>query len=162
MDAPEDLTWSYQIADEDEPGERLILEGTVYMNDGKTPAEGVLVYAYHTNSDGLYSKKGNETGNGKRHGYLRGWVRTGRDGKYRFETIKPTPYPSRIEPAHVHITLSGEQFQEYWIVSTLFEGDDLITSEIRKKHSTAHEGSGIIQLKRESGTWYGIRNIKLK
>lgn len=34
-----------------EAGERLTVEGTVYR-DGKTPAAGVLLYAYHTNAGG--------------------------------------------------------------------------------------------------------------
>ena len=120
-EAPEKLSWQTSIADEKEAGERIILEGTVFEKDGVTPAEGVTIYAYHTNSQGIYARRGNETGNGRRHGYLRGWVKTNTDGQYRFQTIKPAPYPSHNEPAHVHMTLWRDDFEEYWINSTWFK-----------------------------------------
>jgi protocatechuate 3,4-dioxygenase beta subunit len=56
---------------------KLMLTGTVYQADGKTPAESVIIYIYHTNRQGLYPKSGGETDWARRHGYIRGWVRTG-------------------------------------------------------------------------------------
>ncbi|MBA3584027.1 MAG: hypothetical protein H0W36_05765 [Gemmatimonadetes bacterium] len=41
-----------------EPGERLVDTGTVSQPDGRTPAEGVLLYAYHTNAEGVYAGAG--------------------------------------------------------------------------------------------------------
>src|SRR4051812_22825989 len=43
-----------RIAPADEPGERLVIHGKVYEADGRTPAAGVVVYAYHTDAKGLY------------------------------------------------------------------------------------------------------------
>lgn len=82
----------------DEPGERLLLHGTVYAADGRTPLPGVLLYAYNTNAAGLYPLRDSATGNARRHGYLRGWVVSGADGGYRFLTIHPLlirPAPNR-------------------------------------------------------------------
>lgn len=161
-EAPLNVRWETTIADEHVEGERLILEGTVYNTDGHTPAKNVIVYAYHTNKNGLYEKKGNETGNGVRHGFLRGWVITDSDGKYRFHTIKPAPYPSRSEPAHVHMTLMGEQFDEYWLDATWFKGDSLITDALLRNLSRTGGFSNIIALtKNESGIWVGNRDIIL-
>lgn len=154
-EAPPNINWQARIAPEDEPGTRLVLEGTIYESDGITPAPGVIVYAYHTNIEGIYPVKGNETGNGKRHGYLRGWALTNNLGQYQFTTIKPAPYPSRNEPAHIHMTLLRNDFEEYWIGSTVFKGDPLINDEV--------DSSQIISLKEsEKGTLYGQRNIILK
>ena len=127
------LTPTLIMPTEGEAGERLIVEGTVYRPDGKTPAAGVLMYTYHTNAGGVYAKRGNETGNGRRHGYLRGWLRTGPDGKYRIETIKPGSYPSRSEPAHVHMTLQPPGEPERYIDDVVFEGDPLLTAAHRAR-----------------------------
>ena len=159
-EAPLDIGWEETIANEEVTGERLILEGTVYEPDGKTPAENVVIYAYHTNSNGIYEKKGNETGNGKRHGYLRGWAKTNANGNYRFHTIKPAPYPNNAEPAHVHMTLKGENFDEYWINATWFEGDRIITKEMTDKLTRTRGFSNIIELtKNEKGILIGTRAI---
>jgi LytS/YehU family sensor histidine kinase len=67
------------------------------------PAAGVVLYVYHTNPQGIYPKKGNETGWGKRHGYLRGWLKTNSRGEYKFLTSRPGSYPQSSNPAHIHI-----------------------------------------------------------
>ena len=120
----------------------------------------MIIYAYHTNNNGLYEKKGDEKGNGVRHGYLRGWTKTNSDGKYRFHTIKPAPYPNRSEPAHIHMTLMGENFNEYWINSTWFANDKIITDEMVSKLDRTGGFSNIIELtKDDKGNWIGQRNI---
>ncbi len=159
-EAPENTNWETTIAGKDVKGERLVLEGTVYQTDGTTPAKDVIIYAYHTNNNGLYEKKGDEKGNGVRHGYLRGWTKTNSDGKYRFHTIKPAPYPNRSEPAHIHMTLMGENFNEYWINSTWFANDKIITDEMVSKLDRTGGFSNIIELtKDDKGNWIGQRNI---
>lgn len=163
MDAPAQLSGEIQIAPDEEPGERIFLYGTMYQADGKTPASGILVYAYHTNVKGIYEKKGDETGNGRRHGYLRGWMRTDEQGRYAMHSIKPAPYPNITGPAHVHFTLSGPEMEEYWIASTLFEGDSLIKEETL----VGNEGKGffstIVRLEKNTdGVWVGRRDIRLK
>ncbi len=159
-EAPAKLSWETTIAGKKVEGERLILEGTVYERDGHTPAENVLVYAYHTNHEGVYEKKGNETGNGRRHGYLRAWAKTNREGKYRFHTIKPAPYPNHSEPAHIHMTLKRTDFDEYWINATWFKGDERITEEMTQNLTRTGGFSNTIALKQnEKGTWVGQRKI---
>jgi protocatechuate 3,4-dioxygenase beta subunit len=158
------LDWDIVIPPEDEPGERLVISGTVYMPDGKTPAEGIIVYVYHTNSEGVYPKRGDETGNGRRHGYLRGWMKTNAEGRYRFETIKPAPYPTKNRgPAHIHYTISGPDFDEYWLNSLWFEGDPLITEKEKAKVTRSGGFSNIVALtKDEDGVLHGTRDIILE
>ncbi|WP_422354131.1 intradiol ring-cleavage dioxygenase [Roseivirga pacifica] len=139
---------------------QMVVTGTVYQSNGKTPASGVIVYAYHTNRDGIYPTKGNEKGWARRHGYIRGWTKTGEDGRYTFYTFRPETYPSRSEPAHVHLTIKEPNKQEYWIDSILFEGDPLITEKVRKSKGSRC-GSGIIELQQKDGYLIANRDIHL-
>lgn len=160
-EAPAGLTATLIMPTRGEAGDRLIVEGTVYRPDEKTPAAGVLLYAYQTNVGGVYAKRGNETGNGRRHGYLRGWLRTGADGTYRIETIKPGSYPSRSEPAHIHMTLQPPGEPERYIDDVVFEGDPLLTPEHRAR-LRQRGGSGIVRLERNAdGTLLATRDIYL-
>lgn len=162
-EASKDISWETFIADETVEGERLILEGTIYEFDGTTRAKDVVIYAYHTNIEGVYEKKGNEIGNGLRHGFLRGWVKTNEAGQYRFHTIKPAPYPSHKEPAHIHMTLMREDFEEYWVNSTWFKGDQIITDELTKNLNRKGGFSNVIELKKnEENVWVGKRDIILQ
>lgn len=161
-EAPSDLTSSTMIADKMENGERITISGTVYKPDGSTPAENVILYLYHTNAKGIYPKRGNEKGNGKRHGYLRGWIKTSANGKYSFETIRPAAYPGRTEPAHIHITVKEPSKPEYWLKSYLFEGDELLKEKDRKNDAREDRFNHVIELKLKDGVLSGSRDILLR
>lgn len=163
-EAPENVTWNTVIPPKGELGEKLIISGTVYLPDGKTPAKDIIVYIHHTNSEGIYPKKGNETGNGKYHGYLRGWMKTNSNGKYEFETIKPLPYHSHGgEPAHIHYNIRGVDYPEYWITALWFADDPRVTDEYLKSVKRSGGFSNVISLaKDENNILRGVRNIVLK
>lgn len=146
-DAPPNPGTSAALFPPDEPGERLLLHGTVYAADGRTPASGVLLYAYNTNAAGNYPVRDGASGNARRHGYLRGWVVSGADGGYRFHTIRPAAYPTRAEPAHIHMTATAPRGTEYWLDDVLFEGDPLITPKILARRS-GRGGPAIVPLRR--------------
>jgi protocatechuate 3,4-dioxygenase beta subunit len=78
-------------------GSKIKGTGTIYQNDGKTPAEHVILYIYHTDQEGIYATRGGETGWGRRHGFIRGWAKTDSAGRYTFYTLKPGIYPNRSE-----------------------------------------------------------------
>ncbi len=161
-EAPASLSWETRISPLDEPGEPLIVEGRVYAADGTTPAPDVLLYVYQTNAAGVYPRLGDETGNARRHGYLRAWMRTDTEGRYRFGTIRPEPYRTRTEPAHIHITVQEPGESEYWIDSYNFDDDPLLTPGVRADLAGLG-GSGIMELWRdEDGVWRGERNIVLE
>ncbi|CAN5615125.1 hypothetical protein BH09BAC4_BH09BAC4_00680 [soil metagenome] len=138
----------------------LAINGIVYKADGKTPAPGVILYIYHTDETGHYPKKGNETGWGKRHGYLRGWMRTNEKGEYKFVTLRPAPYPDHSEPTHVHVTVKEPGLNEYYIDEYLFDDDPLLTSEKRQKLEN-RGGSGILKLKDVGTMFKAERSIYL-
>jgi protocatechuate 3,4-dioxygenase beta subunit len=90
-------------------------------------------------------------------------MRTGRDGRYEFRTIKPGGYPNRTDPAHIHLTVSGEGYPEYWIDSIWFEGDERIKPEMVKRLSGRGGFNPIIKLERDANNvWRAARNIKLE
>lgn len=163
MDAPEQLSWRTVIPPAKEPGEPLVIRGTVYLPDGATRAEGFLLYVYHTNAKGIYPKKGDETGNGKRHGYLRAWMKTDSLGRYEFRTIRPAPYPSREQPARIHLTLTGPDYPEHWIDAYWFAGDPLITPKMKARLTRPGDYRNITYLEKdEDGIWRGKRDIVLR
>lgn len=139
---------------------KLKLTGTVYLKDGKTPASDVILYIYHTDETGIYPTKGDEKGWARRHGYLRGWIRTGADGRYTFYTTRPGSYPSRTEPAHIHVTVKEPDKNEYYLDDFLFEGDPLLTQQVRASRQN-RGGNGIITLSRANNLLVAERDIIL-
>lgn len=163
FEVPENTTWRTIIPPIGEPGDKLIISGTVFLPDGITPAKGVIVYIHHTNNKGVYPKKGNEKGNGKYHGYLRGWMKTDSNGKYEFETIRPAPYHSHDgEPAHIHYNIEGSNYPEYWLTGLWFS-DDARVNEYKDKIERNGGFSNIVTLtKDENNILRGTRNIILQ
>lgn len=160
--APATMSSVARIASVDEPGDRLILTGTVRTADGRKPAAGVIVYVHHTNTAGRYPNRPTDTGWARRHGYLRGWVLTDSTGTYRFETIRPGSYPGRPDPAHIHFILKEPGRQEYWIEDVVFTDDTLVTPAYRGQQS-GRGGSGIVTPRRDpNGVWIARRDITLE
>lgn len=157
---PATPSWSTIIAGPDEPGEPLIIRGTIYKKDGKTPAPGVILYLYHTDNRGLYSPAPKQTA-AKRHGHLRGWMKSDERGRYEFKTIRPASYPNSRNPQHIHPLVKEPGLTLYWIDEFLFEDDPVLTEQ-EKKRQEKRGGSGIISLKKdEQGIWIGTRDIIL-
>jgi len=156
----EQLRWTDTLPDYSDAGTKLLITGTVYKPDGKTPAPNVVLYIYHTDQTGHYATKLNETGWGKRHGYIRGWIRTNEQGQYRFYTLKPVAYPNDNIPAHIHATLKEPGFNAYWIDEYLFDDDTLLTNAERKKCEN-RGGNGIILLKNKNNIMIAERDIIL-
>jgi len=123
---------------------KLKLTGTVFKKDGKTPAENVILYIYQTDRKGIYATKGDEKGWAKRHGYIRGWIKTDKLGKYTFYTFRPASYPSGIEPEHIHITVKEPNKNEYYIDEFVFDDDPMLTQK-EKGELENRGGSGIVQ-----------------
>lgn len=155
------LSWRASIAGAQESGERMQIQGVVLQTDGRSPAAGVVIYAYHTDASGFYSRGAPTTEWSRRHGLLRGWVRTGADGRYAFDTIKPAPYPGENLPAHVHLTVLEPGRRPYWIDDIVFAGEFGVTERYRREREN-RGGNGIVTLTRENGLIVARRNIVLE
>ncbi len=153
-------SWQTTIAGPDEPGEPMIIRGTIYKKDGKTPAPAVILYVYHTDNKGLYSPAPKQAV-AKRHGHLRGWMKTDQTGRYEFKTIRPASYPNSRNPQHIHPIVKEPTTSLYWIDEFLFD-DDPVLSDQEKLNQQKRGGSGIVSLKKnEKGVWVGRRDIIL-
>lgn len=138
------------LPDFNEQGPKLIVTGTIYQADGKTPASDVVLYVYHTDQKGAYSKKGNEEGWGKRHGYIRGWIKTGKDGRYTFYTLRPASYPGGQNPAHIHPVIKEPGLSPYYIDEYLFDDDPVLSASERARQEK-RGGNGVIKLTTDGG-----------
>lgn len=100
--------WAIRLAPADAKGERLVVTGTLYATDRKTPLQGVTVYVYNTDPAGHYSRDGKS----ESEPYVCGVFTTGPGGKFRVETLRPASYPgTRITP-HVHFVAFGNGVPE--------------------------------------------------
>ena len=154
------LNWIDTLPDFNEPGPKMVISGVIYKADGKTPAPNVILYIYHTDQTGKYTPKEGQTGWAKRHGRIRGWMKTNAKGEYKFYTLKPAHYPGSNIPAHIHPIIKEPDKNEYWIDEYLFDDDKFLTTEERKKNMN-YGGNGVIVLEEKDGLLYGQRDIYL-
>jgi protocatechuate 3,4-dioxygenase, beta subunit len=142
---PAQLQSSATIAPSGEKGVPLRILGRVWSADGTTPMSGVTVFAWQTDADGHYNLPRTD---GWR---LRGWAVTGSDGRFEFRTVRPGPYPSRREPAHVHFTLDGPGVPRQWTASLLFDDDPLISPDRRRESAAAGRFATVRPVQEDSG-----------
>ena len=127
-------------------GQKLLITGTIYKLDGRTPAPDVILYYYHTDINGKYSKQGDLDARVLRHGYIRGWVKSDENGKYSIYTVRPRSYPDRDFAAHIHPAIKEPAIEkEYYIDEFVFDDDPLLTADKRRAMEN-RGGSGILRV----------------
>lgn len=142
-------------------GQKLLITGTIYKLDGRTPAPGVILYYYHTDINGVYANKQGLDPGAVRHGYIRGWVKSDANGRYAIYTVRPAPYPNRNFEAHIHPSIKEPNIdKEYYIDEFVFDDDKLLTGEKRKKLPN-RGGSGILRLFTKDSLQIAEHNIIL-
>lgn len=138
---------------------KIKVTGTIYENDGKTPAEGVILFVHHTNREGVYPTGGDARGWERQYGFIHGWIKTGADGKYTFYTYKPGAYGGL--PTHIHPIILEPNGKYYWLESYRFSDDPQLTDKHRNADSPRGGSNGILSLKKEDGIWIGSRDFIL-
>ena len=127
-------------------GQKLFITGKILKPDGKTPAPNVILYYYHTNTQGYYASNDTLDKRILRHGAIRGWVKSDTNGNYGIYTIRPGAYPNSNEPAHIHPSIKEPNLDiEYYIDEFVFDDDPLLTTE-KRLNMTNRGGSGILRL----------------
>ena len=127
-------------------GQKLLITGTIYKLDGKTPAPNVILYYYHTDINGYYANRDGLDQRVVRHGYIRGWVKSDESGKYAIYTVRPAPYPDEDMPGHIHPAIKEPNIdKEYYIDEFVFDDDKLLTGKKRRAMEN-RGGSGILRV----------------
>lgn len=153
---PADPSWDIMMVSPQEPGEPMVVTGTIYAPDGKTPVDGARLYVYHTDATGIYASSG-------RIPRLRGWMKTGPDGRYRFRSIRPASYPNQRFAAHIHSTLAAPGHRQRWIPEFLFAGDPKLQTAEIARHSRGGRFAAIQQAVRDAGgVWRYERDLRLE
>jgi len=155
---PENPSWSITIPPAGEPGEPLVVSGTIFAPDGTTPVEGARLYVYHTDARGYYSIDGRN----ERQPRLRGWMKTRADGRYQFRTVRPASYPNQRFAAHIHSTLGAPGYPEKWVEEFLFEGDRFLTQREIDRFSRGGRFGSIQKAVRDAdGVWRYERDLRV-
>ena len=150
------------IASANEPGTRIVVNGTV-LNNANKPMAGILIYFYHTSDKGWYSDtgvhiKGYEGDH--RHSRLFGYVQTDAQGIFTINTIRPNGYPQSGFAGHIHLQMWNANGAHIpGIPGELqFEDDVRMTAE-RKQRSLAE---GYLVAKNEGTKEQPVYNYIIK
>jgi protocatechuate 3,4-dioxygenase beta subunit len=161
VDMPKDIPAVDTSEGWNEPGRRLLVHGTVYRVDGKTPAPDVILYYHQTDNTGYYTQGKDQQGRGRRHGHLRGWIKTDKNGYYALYTIRPAPYPNANIPAHIHFYIKEPQLaNEYWVDDIMFDDDPLLTASERARQPN-RAGNGVVKLTEQNAVLIAKRDFIL-
>jgi catechol 1,2-dioxygenase len=149
-----------RLAGDDEPGEAMVIEGTVFGPDCQTPVAGALLDVWQADAEGSYHEAGQDY-------RLRGQMMTDEQGKYRFETIRPGHYPlgGSMRPAHIHFTITRPGFRPL-TTQLYFKGDPhLAPNDPCRTSCNSGDPTLIIELQEVSGEgvqWAGVFDIVLQ
>jgi catechol 1,2-dioxygenase len=157
-----------RLAGPNEPGDRLILTGTVFSSDCRTPVPGALIEVWQANNGGLYdtSTPGNFTQISSFR--LRGMMYTNEKGSYEIETIVPGRYPvppnlpglekygGIMRPAHIHFRVM-DSLHLPLTTQLYFKGDPFLAND----PWAGHKGTLAIDLKRDGQLRRGVFDIVL-
>ena len=158
-DPSKDISSTTILATKHEPGERLLIRGTVYYADGASPYAGLVIYLYQTDASGVYNNKNRSW----REPRLHGWVKTGANGEYEIQTIKPGSYPGSRNPAHIHAVIKLPGKSPMWIDDFLFEGDPFLTDQLKHTAKASGKFSNILNLRHAGdSSLVGTRDIRIE
>lgn len=124
-------------------GQKLLVTGKILKLDGVTPAPNVIVYYWQTDHNGYYA---NGEGKSQKHGRIRGWVKSDEQGNYSMYTIRPTPYPNRDIPAHIHLSIKEPEIDDEYYIHNLEFADDILLTSKKRKALKNRGGSGILRV----------------
>lgn len=141
-----------------EPGQPLVLTGTVRDADGK-PVAGALLYFFQTDATGRYTPtKTMDEG----HARLFGYVRTGPDGRYELRTVRPGGYPGAESiPEHIHLEASAPGLRD--LRTQINFADDPRMQSARAKENGRRHGFPLVALERDkNGVQRGVCDLRLE
>ena len=108
-------------------GTPVVLKGSLFKEDGKTPINNALVEIWHCDENEIYDNTSEEY-------KCRGGQKTKANGKYAFTSILPVPYKadpadeSSWRPAHIHMRVSVPNQQDL-ITQLYFKGGKYVNTD---------------------------------
>jgi protocatechuate 3,4-dioxygenase beta subunit len=128
------------LVDPDEPGERLVVRGTIRSVSGDALG-GARLDVWQSNADGIYDVQ-LPSGSGPR---CRGCLAAAADGTYEFHTVVPPPYQVKkdgpvgallaklgrhhFRPAHLHYKVAAQGYQPLTTM-LFFAGDPWLGNDV--------------------------------
>lgn len=108
-------------------GEPIMIQGQVFDTAGR-PLEDVTVDLWQANAAGRY-RHPHDSNKAPLDPNFQGWaiVPSGKEGKFRFRTVKPGAYPASFmwtRPPHIHFKISKRGYVEL-ITQMYFPGEQL-------------------------------------
>lgn len=153
----DDAPFRTRLAADEEPGERLVIEGIVYGPDCRTALEGALLDVWQADAEGNYHDEGSDY-------RLRGQVLTNGEGRFVLETIRPGNYPlaGSVRPAHIHFMVSAPSHRPL-TTQLYFRGDPHLAPADPCTTCNSGDPTLIIDLEREGGDrrWRGYFEVVL-
>lgn len=135
---------------------KLMITGTIYESDGKTPAKDVMLYICQSDENGNYDMKRDE--NRKRYVHHRGWIKTGADGKYTFYTFMPGKYfYGELKQIQRVIKAPGQPEQE---LNAFFFNDDPLLPDLTLA-CRAKAVPSMLRLEKKGDLLVATKDIKL-
>jgi catechol 1,2-dioxygenase len=137
-----------RLTDPGEPGEVLVVSGTVYGPDCRTPLRGALLDVWQADHRGQYDIQEPASLAERTPFRLRGRLLTDARGRYEIETILPGRYPippglpgleqhaGRTRPAHVHVLVMHPLYGPL-TTQLYFRGDPYLAGDPWAKPSLA-------------------------
>jgi catechol 1,2-dioxygenase len=108
-------------------GTPIVLKGSIFKENGKTPINNALVEIWHCDENEVYDNASDEY-------KYRGGQKTKADGKYEFKSILPVPYKAdpndeaSWRPAHIHLRVSVPNQQDL-ITQIYFKGGKYVETD---------------------------------
>lgn len=129
-------------------GQLTVLTGRVLDFKTSKPIAGAQVDVWQANAFGQYFHDSDATEEDlkDKNFQYRCRIKTDKEGRFAFKTIKPSPYPAGngwVRPPHIHYKIVTDSHKEL-ITQMYFEGDPLNSLDLILQNMTAPQQDGVI------------------
>lgn len=138
--------------------EKLMVTGTIYLSDGKTPAKDVILFIEQPDERGNFDLREE---NDKKYVRHSGLVKTDADGKYTFFTFVPGNDRRYNQPQQIFPVIKEPSKDAYEINTFLFDKDPLLSKRCKKKIAKQNHSDRILKPKLVDGILVAERDIVL-
>jgi len=130
------------IPDFQSQNQKLKITGTIYEDDGVTPAKDVLFYIEQADAYGDFDLRYK---NDRRYVYHSAWVKTAKDGRYTFYAFMPGNDRRYNQLKQIFPIIKTSKGEVYVLDSFLFEDDPLLSKLCRKKIKKKGDSTRILK-----------------